>query len=319
MKKTFWTVLLALIAAVCLCFGLAACDSGNGGNGGGNSGGTTEGLQFQKRKDEEGNEYAAVVGLGTVWETDIVIPSTFRGLPVKEIGASAFNFGTDGRNAYLTSIEIPDSVTMIGDSAFAGCGLTSVTISDSVTVIGDSAFSGCSNLESITVEEGNQNYSSQDGILYNKAKTEFVHIPKAVKGEVTIPDAVTFLGSSAFKGCSGLTSVTIGSGVTEIWQWAFQNCSGLASVTIPDSVTKIGQYAFQNCSGLTSVTIGSGVTEIGRCAFMGCDGLQSVLFGNPHGWRTGGGSAVSETLLQDPAEAANALCNTYVNYSWYRG
>ena len=88
------------------------------------------------------------------------------------------------------------------------------------------------------------------------------------------------MGSSAFYGCSGLTSITIPNSVTSIGGYAFSNCSGLTSVTIPNSVTSIGGYAFSNCSGLTSVTIGNSVTSIGSSAFSGCIGLTSITIPN---------------------------------------
>ncbi len=147
----------------------------------------TEGLQYQKRKDEAGNEYAAVVGLGTAWDTDIVIPSVYRGLPVKEIGDSAFNASMEARNASLTSISIPANVTSIGSKAFDGCsGLQSVAIGSNVTEIGEYAFYNCIGLTSIK-----------------------------------IPNNVTSIGSWAFGCCSGLQSITIGSGVTEIGEDVF--------------------------------------------------------------------------------------------------
>ena len=106
-----------------------------------------------------------------------------------------------------------------------------------------------------------------------------------VTGDLVIPSTVTYndvsytvtsIGSEAFYGCTGLTSVTIGSGVTSIGNEAFRDCSGLTSVTIPDGVTSIGNSAFSGCSSLTSVTIPDGVTTIGDFAFYGCTGLTSV-------------------------------------------
>ncbi|MDE7395568.1 MAG: leucine-rich repeat domain-containing protein [Clostridiales bacterium] len=155
----------------------------------------------------------------------------------------------------LTSITIPNSVTSIGDYAFRRCSsLTSIAIGSGVTSIGDFAFSDCSSLTSITVDSRNQNYSSQDGILYNKAKTEFKYIPKAISGAVTIPNTITSIRDFAFSYCSSLTSITIPQGVTSIGNVAFSDCSSLTKITIPQSVTSIGDFAFSDCSSLTSIT-----------------------------------------------------------------
>ena len=88
-------------------------------------------------------------------------------------------------------------------------------------------------------------------------------------GSVVIPEKVTYnskeysvtsIGSSAFRGCSGLTSVTIPNSVTSIEKNAFDGCSGLSSVTIPNSVTSIGSNAFIGCDGLTAVYITDSVS-----------------------------------------------------------
>ena len=94
------------------------------------------------------------------------------------------------------------------------------------------------------------------------------------QGVLTFDDSITLIGSSAFRGCSSLTSVTIPDSVTTIGNSAFYDCSSLTSVTIPDSVTTIGEDAFYNCSSLTSVTIPDSVTSIGYAAFSGCSSLM---------------------------------------------
>ena len=87
---------------------------------------------------------------------------------------------------------------------------------------------------------------------------------------------VTSIGESAFKGCSGLTSITIPNGVTSIGISAFYDCSGMISITIPSSVTSINYHAFNGCSGLTSITIPNSVTIIENDAFNRCSGLTSI-------------------------------------------
>ena len=128
-------------------------------------------------------------------------------------------------------------------------------------------------------------------IEYNKEKFAEVTSMSSGKytGSVVISSTVTFnnvtynvtsIGSDAFKGCDGLTSITIPNSVTSIGNHAFSECKGLTSITIPNSVTSIGVEAFANCFGLTSVTIGSGVTRIGNGAFYYCTGLTSITIPN---------------------------------------
>lgn len=137
----------------------------------------------------------------------------------------------------ITAINIPDSVTKIGHSAFAGCDdLTTINIPDSVTEIDNEAFEYCEGLTS-----------------------------------VNIPDSVTSIGNCVFCGCSGLASVTIGNGVTSIGEKAFYLCRGLKGIVIPQSVTSIGDYAF--CEDWTKegildyVLIGNPLIIIGENAF----------------------------------------------------
>ncbi|MBP5364688.1 MAG: leucine-rich repeat domain-containing protein [Bacteroidales bacterium] len=173
------------------------------------------------------------------------------GNSVTSIGGHAFRDCSG-----LTSVTIPNSVTSIGDEAFFGCsGLTSVTIPNSVTSIGERGFLGCSKLTEINVESANTNYSSENGVLFDKNKTTIVCYPAGKTGTYTIPNSVTSIGEAAFRDCSGLTSVTIPNSVKSIRSAAFYDCSGLTSVTIPNSVTSIGSSAFHGCSGLTSITI----------------------------------------------------------------
>ena len=231
---------------------------------------------------------------------DIVLPSKIEGKPVTSIGSSAFRGCSS-----LTSITIPDSVTSIGSSAFENCSsLTSVTIPDSVTSIGYDAFSWCNSLTSITipdsvtsigwdafdrcekltqinVDTANTVYSSVNGVLFSKDKTELIRYPEGkADTSYAIPNGVTYIGYDAFSCCSSLTSITIPNSVTSIGDYAFSGCISLASITIPDGVTNIGDWAFWDCRSLTSITIPDSVTRIGDSAFYGCSSLTSITIPN---------------------------------------
>ena len=130
-----------------------------------------------------------------------------------------------------------------------------------------------------------------------------------LSGHLSVPSTVSFagivynvtsIGSHAFHGCIGLTSVTIPNSVTSIGNEAFSGCGYLTSVTIPNSVTSIGSFAFTCCSGLTSVTIPNSVTSIGDQAFFGCRGLTSI-------------AVDSNSLAYDSRNNCNAIIETATN------
>ena len=172
-------------------------------------------------------------------------------------------------------------VTSIWDYAFYGCtSLTSITIPKRITSIGFGAFYGCTSLTAIEVDPANPSYSSLDGVLFNKTRTELIQFPGGKTGAYTIPNSVTSIGYMAFYGCTSLTSITIPNSVTSIGGCAFYGCTSLTSVTIPNSVTSIGDYAFYGCTSLTSITIPNSVTSIGDRAFYGCTSLTSVTIPN---------------------------------------
>ena len=233
--------------------------------------------------------------------TSIEIPNS-----VTSIGQYAFQNCTG-----LTSIEIPSSVTSIGYGAFSGCtGLSSIVIPNSVTYIGERAFSGCTGLTSVAWDA--ENITSINSNTFEDCPIKNFTFGKTVKTipenccngmtnltSIEIPNNVTLIGSSAFSGCSSLTSVVWDAeNCASINFNTFQNCpienftfgksvktipgkccygmNKLTNISIPNSVTSIGVDAFNGCKGLTSIEIPNSVTYIVEYAFSGCKGLTSI-------------------------------------------
>ena len=133
--------------------------------------------------------------------------------------------------------------------------LASVMIPDSVISIDRGAFIECDSLTSIEAAKSNAQYSSEDGVLFDKDKTDLLVFPAGKSGHYKIPDSVTSIGDLAFNYCRNLFSVTIPDSVISIGGGAFENCISLANLTIPDSVTSIGNFAFNYCRDLSSVIV----------------------------------------------------------------
>jgi len=175
------------------------------------------------------------------------------------------------------------------------------------------SFGACAETETVGGYNWTYQINGETAEIYNGYSAAISPKPT---GAVTIPSTlggkpVTSIGSSAFSGCSGLTSVTIPSSVTSIGEAAFSGCSGLTSVTIPNSVTSIVSSAFFYCSSLTSVTMPSSVTFLYAGegprgfvgAFEGCEKLWTKMYMtlaniSAAGGTGGGSPSVVTTIVQ---------------------
>ena len=207
------------------------------------------------------------------WCADTRIKTLIIDEGVTSIGDRAFQ---DCRN--LSNVKLPNSLTLIYNDAFSNCtSLASVIIPDSVTSIGDDAFLGCISLKSIEISDNNKNYSSVDGVLFNKNKSVLVIYPAGKTDSVySIPNSVTSIGNSAFSECTNLSNITITDSVISIGDFAFSNSTSLRSVTIPDSVTIIGVSAFYDCKNLINVTLPDSITSIDYSVFSDCTSLTNI-------------------------------------------
>jgi len=189
----------------------------------------------------------------------------------------------------LTAVIFPDTIVEIGYRSFSECiGLKSVFIPASVVEIDTMdifydfwAFAGCDALTRIDVHPDNPVFASEDGVLLNKEKTELIKCPNGRQDDYFIPETVTYIGVSMFKGCTALTALDIPASVTEIGACVFWGCTALTSINIPASVVKIGCNVFRNCAALSSIFIPASVIEIVSRSgydrdFHGCPAIITV-------------------------------------------
>ena len=240
--------------------------------------------RYAYKENEDGETVTITEFLGPVDPAnpgpyDIDIPEKLDGYTVTGLGKDSFSIDDlysplyEIHHTKIHSVTIPQSVTSIGDSAFAGChNLDSLTINDAATSIGRRAFAECP--LTTTLELGENITTIGNSAFYDC---------RGLKN-VTIPQSVTSIGDSAFGECSSLETLSLGENIKTIGDSAFYHCinlgkDDLTSVTIPQSVTSIGKDAFRFCNNMKSLTINGAIESMGARAFAGCISLKTLSLG----------------------------------------
>ena len=130
--------------------------------------------------------------------------------------------------------------------------------------------------EAKIVEGGDYYYNNNNSYTSNDNIGSYAFYGCRGLTSLTLPAGITSIGDYAFSRCSGLTSLNLPAGITTIGYYAFSGCSGLTSLTLPAGITSIGDYAFHGCSRLTSLNLPAGITSINDDTFSGCSGLTSL-------------------------------------------
>ena len=208
---------------------------------------------------------------------DIVIPTE-----VKEIRKYLFY-----NCASLTSINLHDGITQVGDSAFMNCPqLVVVNLPSSLNEIKNGLLSGCSNLKQIVLPSSL--VSIGDG-AFNETGLTSIQLPTTMKSignrafygtnitAVQMPKSLTRIGNYAFASCSQLEEIGLSPQTTHIGQDAFENCVAMKEILLPNSLSTIESGVFQGCSNLQEIKIPTSVSSIENGAFHGCRNLKSVI------------------------------------------
>ena len=167
--------------------------------------------------------------------------------------------------ASFREINLPNSVLVIGGSAFSGCSfLEKITIPNSVTTIEGNAFSGCAALSKITLPQ------------HLEAIEAYTFYACSALEQILIPPQVQYIGEAAFSTCTSLKRLSFPASLRSIGRNAFSHCSSLKRIVIPSSVEQIEWGAFCCCDTLVEVVI-EGPTIVDSCSFTSCPNLKNVL------------------------------------------
>ena len=210
---------------------------------------------------------------------------------------AALFMGCDG----IEKIELPNTITEIGDSSFRNCkNLVKITMNNGIDILEDFVFKGCSSLTTIDIPNtvkaiGSSSFQGCTSLTEVHLSDILKEIPASTFSgckkltTINFPSTLTTIGDSAFSGCEFLPEAILPSGVEKIESNAFKNCKALKKAAVPDTVSSIGSSAFYGCEALTDITLGSKLKKIESQTFYGCIVLPSIVI--PYNVTTIGDSA----------------------------
>lgn len=173
---------------------------------------------------------------------------------------------------------IPQGVESL-DPGFFDCEkLSGIVFSKSVVKLQSLTFNLCNQLTSFEVVDDNPRYCSEDGVLFNKAKTQLIRYPAGRAGSYKVPLGVTEIATRAFISCGELSSVVLPSTLLVVGEYAFTCCGNLTDVTWPENLRAIGYRAFAYNRGIRTVTLPATLTELGDRVFYNCSALSRIEF-----------------------------------------
>ena len=195
-----------------------------------------------------------------------------------------------GYKGKLEDLVIPEKysnkvITGIDPMAFSGCSqIKSVTISKNIQSISlnnrscnMNPFYDCIYMKNIYVDEDNRYFTSVDGVLYNKSKTELLFYPSYKSdSSYTILDSVTKIEVGAFQRNGIVTEVILPKNIKTISKEAFLECTSLQKIEIPSGITEISESLFSGCKSLNDITLPNTIKEIKSNAFYKCSGLRKI-------------------------------------------
>ena len=169
----------------------------------------------------------------------------------------------------LEKVEFEEGITQIPTGIFGDTGLKEVEIPDTVTSIGERSFADCANLEKVTFSKNLKSIGNR--AFVRCTKIEKINLPKSL----TEVDTYGWNWWYPFDGCSNLKTIEFEEGITQIPTGIFGN-TGLENVKIPDTVTSIGERSFADCTKLEKIIFSEKIETINGRAFLGCSSLKSV-------------------------------------------